>query len=101
MAYLGNRKGPRESEIVQRLGNEYFGITPAQLASDIDMFEDSERRNEVQPVCLDEQGRPYVVFPGQAFVEKGSAYVNMDGPWRATSQPKSSGCHDHSGETVQ
>lgn len=62
MAYLGNLKGPRESEIVQTLGHEYFGITPAELDSDIRMFEDSERRNEIQPVYLDTEGRPYILL---------------------------------------
>ena len=62
MAYLGNKKGPKESRIIERLGRSFFGITPAQLASDIEMFEDSERRGEVQPVHVDENGRPYIVF---------------------------------------
>ena len=30
MAYPGNLKGPRESELIQKLGHEYFGITPGR-----------------------------------------------------------------------
>lgn len=62
MAYLGNLRGPRESEIVEKLGHDYFGITPAQLAYDIEMWQESERRSEVQPVHVDENGQPYVVL---------------------------------------
>lgn len=62
MAYLGNEKGPRESEILNRLSSDFFGITPAQLESDIEWNEDAERRGEVQPVHVDEDGRPFIVY---------------------------------------
>jgi hypothetical protein len=62
MAFLGSTNGPRESEIVQRLGHTYFGISPSELEDDISAYEDSERRNEVQPVFLDPLGLAYVKF---------------------------------------
>lgn len=62
MACLGNSKGPRESEIVDRLGYNYFGISPAQLEYDIEMWQESERLNEVRPVHVDENGKPYILL---------------------------------------
>jgi len=62
MAFLGNLNGPRESEIVDRLGHEYFGISPLELTLDVEHFEHAEGRNEVQPVHVDELGRPYIMF---------------------------------------
>lgn len=64
MAFLGSIDGPRESEIVQRLGHSYFGISPDELEDDIAMYEDSERRNEVQPVFLDPLGLAYIRLSG-------------------------------------
>jgi len=42
VACLGNLNGPKESVIVQTLGHEYFGITPAQLPADVELWEESE-----------------------------------------------------------
>ena len=62
MAFLGCSTGPRESEVVERLGHNYFGITTAELHEDIQMYEDSERRGEIQPVYLDQIGSPYLIL---------------------------------------
>lgn len=64
MAYLGNLNGPRESQIVDLLGYDFFGITPSQLEYDIEMWEESERRNEIQPIHVDENGQPYILLSG-------------------------------------
>lgn len=33
MAYIGILKGPKESQLVDLVGHNYFGITPAHLIS--------------------------------------------------------------------
>lgn len=62
MAYIGTKQGPRESEIVSRLGAAYFGISPAALERDIEDYQDSERRGEITPVRRDESGRYFIRF---------------------------------------
>ena len=62
MAYLGNRNGPRESEIVDRLGPSYFGCSPVGLEEDISHHIYAESRGKVVPVHIDEKGRPYIEF---------------------------------------
>lgn len=62
MAYVGNTHGPRKSEIVERLGPEYFGITGADLEAEIGLYEGDELRGEVDPVRKDKQGRYYLRF---------------------------------------
>jgi hypothetical protein len=62
MARFGNKDGPRESEVLDRLGPGYFGCSPAELEEDISWARFSEQRNEVLPVHLDFAGRPFVVF---------------------------------------
>ena len=62
MAYVGTRKGPRESEIVSRLGAAYFGITPAALENEIEWYLRGEVRDEITPVRRDKSGRYYIKF---------------------------------------
>ncbi len=62
MAFLGNANGPRESKVVDELGHEYFGITPAALYSDVEDYAYGEARGHVVPVHVDHDGRPYVLF---------------------------------------
>jgi hypothetical protein len=62
MAYLGNKNGPRESEILDRLGPGYFGCSPVGLEDDISFHVFAESRGEVAKVHIDEKGRPYVEF---------------------------------------
>lgn len=70
MAYIGNKDGPRESVIVEHLGHEYFGITPAQLAEEVACYRDEEMRGEVGPVQRDEDGRHYLLFSGPGGKQK-------------------------------
>lgn len=62
MAFLGNLHGPRKSEIVEKLGPEYFGIDWKRIENDIEWYKDSERRGEIVPVHVDKEGKPYIVF---------------------------------------
>lgn len=62
MAYVGNRNGPRESEIVARLGATYFGISPEELDAEIQLYRDDEEDDEVTPVRRDDDGRYYILF---------------------------------------
>lgn len=62
MAYLGVYGGPRLSEIIDRLGHDFFGITAAQLASDVEWERYSELTNQVIHVYMDRIGRLYYPF---------------------------------------
>ena len=62
MAFVGNRKGPRESRIVIKLGPEYFGIDMPTLLRDVEGYEKSERQEAVVPVRVDAAGRAYIWF---------------------------------------
>lgn len=82
MAFLGNLQGPRESEIVEKLGLEYFGIDWERIENDIEWY--SERRGEVVPVHVDEEGKTYIIFSspdkkGQRFYLKEAGY-QLTGP---------------------
>lgn len=63
MAYVGNRRGPRESEIVRRLGAAYFGISEAALEDEIDnWYLPEEARGMITPVRRNKAGRYYIKF---------------------------------------
>jgi len=62
MGYVGNRKGPRKSQIAEKLGAAYFGITGDQLAREIEDYEDEESKGEVDAVYRDAQGRWFLRF---------------------------------------
>lgn len=62
MSYIGNRQGPRKSDIVQKLGPDYFGISPQKLDVEIDLYLEDEANGLVDPVCVGSQGRHFVVF---------------------------------------
>lgn len=62
MAFVGNRQGPRESDIVRRLGASYFGITEEALESEIADYKFSEQRGWITPVRQDPDGRYYILF---------------------------------------
>src|SRR5512140_1077527 len=66
MAFLAHRFGPRESELLGRLGHVLFGCSPAELEEDISSHEYAEARGEVVPVHVDRAGRPYVEFSFRA-----------------------------------
>lgn len=56
MSNIGNRNGPRESEILNKLGPNYFGCSAEDLESDISHHQYAESRGEVVPVHIDEKG---------------------------------------------
>ena len=62
MSYLGNKNGPRESEILERLGPDYFGITSEALENEISHNRLAESRGEVVHVKIDEKGDPFIIF---------------------------------------
>ena len=62
MSFLGNKKGPRESEIIEKLGPDYFGISWAELENEISHQRANESREEIVPVMIDSSGEPYIVF---------------------------------------
>ncbi len=62
MSFVGNKKGPRKSEIVQKLGPEYFGISMAELAVEIQLYRDDEFNGVVDPVYVDKYGRHFIKF---------------------------------------
>ncbi len=62
MSFLGNLNGHKESEIIEKLGPDYFGITWEQLEVDISYHKDAERKKEIVPVRIDDSGEPYILF---------------------------------------
>jgi hypothetical protein len=79
MSFLGNLNGPKESEIIEKLGPDYFGITWAELERDISDHKDAENRNEIIPVRIDDSGEPYILFSspdkkGQRFYLQKEGY---------------------------
>ena len=62
MGFVGTRSGPRKSEIVAKLGPGYFGITPDQLAVEIDFYQEDELQGVVDPVYVDSKGRRFLRF---------------------------------------
>ena len=62
MSFIGNLNGPKESEIIDKLGASYFGILSAKLEEEISHKRDAERRNEVVPIRIDNSGEPYIIF---------------------------------------
>ena len=84
MAFVGNRNGPRKSEIVMALGADYFGITEEQLLKEIELYKDDEFNGVVDPVYEDAEGRRFLVFdaPGgrkiQIFHLEDHGYILSD-----------------------
>lgn len=62
MAFVGNRNGPRKSQIVKNLGPDYFGISMEQLEAEIQFYRDDEFNGLVDPVYVDNRGRHFIVF---------------------------------------
>ncbi len=79
MSFLGNINGHRESEIIEKLGPDYFGITWELLEVEISYHRDAERRDEVVPIRIDNSGEPFILFSspdkkGQRFYLKKEGY---------------------------
>lgn len=62
MSFVGNRKGPRKSKIVQKLGPDYFGISMGELETEIQLYRDDEYNGLVDPVYVDKEGRHFIEF---------------------------------------
>lgn len=62
MSFVGNRKGPRKSEIVQKLGPDYFGISMEELEAEIQLYRYDEYNDLVDPVNVDKEGRHFIKF---------------------------------------
>jgi len=62
MSFLGNLNGPKESEIIEKLGPNYFGISWEQLEAELSHNRFAENRNEIVPVNIDNTGEPYILL---------------------------------------
>jgi hypothetical protein len=62
MAFVGNKNGPRESRILEKLGANYFGCSTDALEEDISHHLRTEQRGEVVPVHVDDSGQPYINY---------------------------------------
>ena len=62
MSFVGNRRGPRKSEIVQKLGPDYFGISMEELEVEIQLYRGDEFNGLVDPVYVDKDGRHFIKF---------------------------------------
>jgi len=62
MSFVGNRKGPRKSEIAQKLGPDYFGISMEKFEAEIQLYRDDEYNGIVDPVYVDKDGRRFLEF---------------------------------------
>lgn len=85
MAFIGDKTGPRMSEIIRKLGHNYFGISPALLDEEIQWCEKYERDGVVDPVYMDADGRYFLIFdaPGgktQKFYLEENGYVLPNEP---------------------
>ncbi len=62
MGFVENKAGPRKSAIVDKLGPQYFGISPEKLEVEIGIYKDKEFNGVVDSVYLDDQGRYCLLF---------------------------------------
>ena len=62
MGFIGNRKGPRMSEIILKLGPDYFGTSMEKLEQDIELNWEEEYHGLVDPVYVDKDGRRFLKF---------------------------------------
>jgi hypothetical protein len=62
MSLIGNRKGPRKSEIVQKPGPDYFGISMEELDVEFQLYRDDEFNGLVDPAYVDKDGRHSIEF---------------------------------------
>lgn len=64
MAFIGNIDGPRESDILEKLGAGFFEISQEALYEDINSHNFAESRSEVTPVLIDENSEPFIKLSG-------------------------------------
>jgi hypothetical protein len=62
MSFIGNRKGPRKSEIVQKLGPDNFGISMEELMAEVQLHQDDGFNELVDPVYVDKEGCHFIKF---------------------------------------
>jgi len=62
MSFVANKKGPRKSEIVQKLGPDYFGISMEELMAEVQLYQDDEFNELVDPVYVDKDRRHFIRF---------------------------------------
>lgn len=62
MGFVGNTEGPRKSEIVQKLGPDYFDISIEELNVEIQLYRDDEFNGLVDPVYVDQDGHHLIKF---------------------------------------
>jgi len=79
MAFVGNLEGPRESDIIDRLGSGYFGCSAAGLADDVSSHVLAEIRNEVAPVHVDDRGQPFIEFSSPDPLRPQRYYLEENG----------------------
>jgi hypothetical protein len=84
MAFIGNRQGPRTSDLALQLGPKYFGSSSEQFAREVEDYEEEEARGVVDPVCVDGNGRRFLRFNApnggvQRFYLEDHGY-RLDGP---------------------
>ncbi len=79
MAFVGNKDGPRQSEIMFKLGAAYFGCSEEALEESISDHVNSEARHEVVPVNVDDDGQPYLVFLSPKAGEVQHFYLEKSG----------------------
>lgn len=93
MAFVGDKNGPRMSEIIRSLGHSYFGITAAHLEEEIQWCEKYERDGVVDPVFKDADGKYFLLFnvpagKTQRFYLEENGYILPDKPEKAKYENK-------------
>ncbi len=66
MSYIGRLNGPRKEDIMRRLGNEYFGVSPGELERNVEAEQALTEKGKVTPVYVDENSNPFAVFEKKA-----------------------------------
>jgi len=62
MSFVGNKEGPRKSEIILKLGSSYFGISGDALEEDLVDLQEDEAHGDIAPVYVDNEGRHFIIF---------------------------------------
>jgi len=62
MGFVGNKRGSRKSDIVAKLGADYFGISMEALDAELEEYLAEEGKGEVDAVYVDKDGRHYLLF---------------------------------------
>lgn len=79
MAHFGSKDGPRESDVLEKMGAQFFGCSALELEEDVSYAQLSEQRGEVLPVHVDAAGRPYVIFSSPVPAQPQTFYLEDHG----------------------